>query len=106
MNESISVIEPEGTIDNAGGDRIRQDVSDRLDAGAMTILIDLEKITFMDSSGLGAMITTLKAVKAKGATLYLCTLSDQIKIIMEITRLDDVFNILPDREAFNLAIAP
>jgi anti-anti-sigma factor len=106
MNESIGIFEPEGTIDSAGGERIRQDVSDRLDAGAITILIDLEKITFMDSSGLGAMVTTLKNVKAKGATLHLCSLSAQIRIIMEITRLDDVFSILPDREAFNLAIAP
>lgn len=105
MNESISIFEPEGIIDSAGGDRIRQNVSDCLDAGASTILIDFEKITFMDSSGLGAMVTTFKNVKAKGATLYLCTLSDQIKIIMEITRLDKVFSILPDREAFNLAIA-
>jgi anti-anti-sigma regulatory factor len=44
MNDSISVFKPEGIIDTAGGSQIRQDVSDRLEAGVETILIDLTNI--------------------------------------------------------------
>ena len=41
MNESIRVFKPESIIDTAGCSQIRQDVSDRLEAGVETILIDL-----------------------------------------------------------------
>jgi hypothetical protein len=41
---------------------------------------------------------------SKGAKLYLCSLNDQIKIILELTKMDKVFDILPDREAFDAAI--
>jgi anti-anti-sigma factor len=105
MNKSISVFEPEGIIDTAGGAQIRQDVGDRLEAGVETILLDLTNISFMDSSGLGAMVTTLQRVRAKGSKLYLCSLNDQIKIILELTKMDKVFNILPDRAAFDALIS-
>jgi anti-anti-sigma factor len=59
----------------------------------------------MDSSGLGAMVTTLQAVRAKGAKLYLCGLNDQVKIILELTKMDKVFVVLADRDAFEKAIA-
>jgi anti-anti-sigma factor len=104
MNDSISVFKPEGIIDNAGGGQIRQDVSDRLEAGVETILIDLANVSFMDSSGLGAMVVTLQRVRSKGAKLYLCSLNDQIKIILELTKMDKVFDILPDRASFDAAI--
>ncbi|TYQ25221.1 STAS domain-containing protein [Pseudanabaena sp. UWO311] len=105
MNESISVFQPEGIIDSVGGNQIRQDVGDRLEAGVETILIDLTNISFMDSSGLGAMVVTLQRVRSKGAKLYLCSLNDQIKIILELTKMDKVFDILPDRAAFDALIA-
>jgi anti-anti-sigma factor len=104
MNESISIFEPKGIIDSAGGGQIRQDVSDRLEAGVKTILLDLTNISFMDSSGLGAMVVTLQRVRAKGAKLYLCSLDDQVKIILELTKMDKIFDILPDRAAFDAVI--
>jgi len=104
MNESISIFEPKGIIDSVGGGQIRQDVSDRLEAGVKTILLDLTNISFMDSSGLGAMVVTLQRVRAKGAKLYLCSLGDQIKIILELTKMDKIFDILPDRAAFDAVI--
>jgi anti-anti-sigma factor len=104
MNESVSVFEPEGIIDSAGGGQLRQDVSDRLESGVETILLDLTNISFMDSSGLGAMVATLQRVRSRGAKLYLCSLNDQIKIILELTKMDKIFDILPDRAAFEAAI--
>lgn len=105
MNKSISVFEPEGIIDTAGGAQIRQDVGDSLEAGVETVLLDLTNISFMDSSGLGAMVTTLQRVRAKGAKLYLCSLNDQITIILELTKMHKVFDILPDRAAFDALIS-
>lgn len=104
MQESIRVLEPKGILDGTGGNQIRQEVTDILEAGVETILIDLANISFMDSSGLGAIVATLQRVRTKGAKLYLCSLNDQLRIIMELTKMDQVFDILPDRSAFNIAM--
>lgn len=59
----------------------------------------------MDSSALGAMVVTLQRVISKGAKLYLCSLNDQIKITLKLTKMDKVFDILSDRAAFDALIS-
>ena len=101
MSKSSKILEPIGLIDNAGGTQLRREVSELLDADIEAILIDFANISFMDSSGLGAIVTILQRVRTKGANLYLCSLNDQVKMIMELTKMDKVFDILPDRTAFD-----
>lgn len=101
MSKSSKILEPTGLIDNAGGTQLRREVSELLDADIEAILIDFANISFMDSSGLGAIVTILQRVRTKGANLYLCSLNDQVKMIMELTKMDKVFDILPDRTAFD-----
>lgn len=104
MSNSSKVLAPEGLIDNAGGTQLRREVSELIDAGIETILIDFTNITFMDSSGLGAIVAILQRVRTKSANLYLCSLNDQVKMIMELTKMDKVFDILTDRAAFDLTM--
>lgn len=101
MSKSSKILEPTGLIDNAGGTQLRREVSELLDADIEAILIDFANISFMDSSGLGAIVTILQRVRTKGANLYLCSLNDQVKMIMELTKMDKVFDILPNRLAFD-----
>jgi anti-sigma B factor antagonist len=104
MSAALRVLEPTGLIDNAGGSQLRREVADLLEAGIEIILLDLANITFMDSSGLGALVAILQGVRTKNAKLYLCSLNDQLQIIMELTKMDKVFDIYPDRSAFDLAM--
>ena len=104
MSKSSKVLEPTGLIDNAGGTQIRRDVSDLLNLGIEAILIDFSNITFMDSSGLGALVATLQQVRKQESQLYLCSLNDQVSIILELTKMDKIFDILPDRAAFDSTI--
>lgn len=104
MSKSSKVLEPTGLIDNAGGTQIRRDVSDLLKLGIEAILIDFSNITFMDSSGLGALVATLQQVRKQESQLYLCSLNDQVSIILELTKMDKIFDILPDRATFDSTI--
>jgi anti-sigma B factor antagonist len=47
----------------------------------------------MNSSGLGALVSILKAVRSAGAELFLCSLSEQVKMIFQLTKMDRVFKI-------------
>lgn len=64
-------------------------------AGKRKILIDLAQVDFMDSSGLGALISGYKTANSCGGALRLAGLRPQVRSIFELTRLHRVFEIFP-----------
>lgn len=105
MNSEVKVIQASGSIDSISGNQLRRDVNDAIASGAKTILIDCEKATFMDSSGLGALVMILKNVREAGGRLALCSIIDQIEMILQLTSMESLFEIFPNREAFEQQIA-
>lgn len=105
MDSKITVIQASGLIDSISGNQLRRDASDAIASGAKTILIDCEKATFMDSSGLGALVMILKTVREAGGRLSLCSITDQIQMVLELTSMDSLFEIFPNREAFEQKVA-
>jgi len=57
------------------------------------IVMDLEKMKYIDSSGLAALLEVLKKVKSQGGSLILVGMSDKVKSLFEITKLDKLFLI-------------
>jgi len=65
--------------------------------GNKNIVLDLSDVTFIDSSGLGALIGSLKAV-GKDGELVLCGARDAVVNMLKLTRMDKVFHIFTTRE--------
>ncbi|WP_102029362.1 STAS domain-containing protein [Salirhabdus sp. Marseille-P4669] len=57
------------------------------------IKVDLEKVTYMDSTGLGALISGLKSTKENNSELVLCNLQERVYRLFDITGLKEVFQI-------------
>ena len=57
------------------------------------MVIDFEKVTYIDSSGLATLVEVLKRSKTQGGSLGLAALSDKVKSLFEITKLDKLFSI-------------
>lgn len=100
MTEILEIIQPSGILDSAKTQDLRDQINQSLEQGASTILVDLQSVTFMDSSGLGALVTSLKTVRASGGRLCVCAINDQVKILFELTSMDRVFEIFKDRDHF------
>jgi len=100
MTDTVRAIQPEGILDSVNSNSLRREIIDTIDRGVKTVLLDLQDITFMNSSGMGALVATLKAVKAAGGQLALCSLSDQVRIIFELSRMDRIFQVYQDRQEF------
>ena len=100
MTNGFKIIHPEGILDSVHANNLRREVLDTINSGVEVILVDLQDITFMNSSGMGALVATLKAVKAAGGQLALCSLSDQVRIIFELSRMERIFQIYRDRQEF------
>ncbi|NEQ86105.1 MAG: STAS domain-containing protein, partial [Moorea sp. SIO2I5] len=71
-----------------------------VDSGENIILINFQDVTFMDSSGLGALVLALKTVRAAGGKMFICSVNEQIKMLFDLTSMDKVFDIFPTREDF------
>lgn len=63
------------------------------------VIVDLYGVEFMDSSALAALVTTLKRTMERGGDTVLARVSDAARIILELTRLDQIFAQAPTVEA-------
>lgn len=96
----VQIVQPTGILDSTQAPLFRKRVGDCVSRGAKSILIDFSDVTFMDSSGLGALVLALKTARSAGAQLYVCKIDDQVKMLFELTSMDRVFKIFEDQEAF------
>jgi anti-sigma B factor antagonist len=82
-----------GEIDVYTAPRLRQSIVDLVDGGARRIVVDMEKVDFLDSTGLGVLVEGLKRVRTHDGELSIVATSDKIKKIFDITGLNKAFPI-------------
>lgn len=104
MSPVVKVIQPAGILDGTQVNHLRQEINQAVTANTDIVLIDLENVTFMDSSGLGALVIALKTVRTAGGKLFLCAINDQVKMLFQLTSMDRVFEIFPSRDEFERAV--
>jgi anti-sigma B factor antagonist len=78
-----------------GADKVlafKEAVGRHLEGGAVSIVLDLSTVGFIDSSGLGAILSILKRMP-KGSELIICGITDSVMSMFKLTRLDRVFTI-------------
>jgi anti-anti-sigma factor len=97
----VKIIQPVGILDSINGNNLRREVIDAVEAGTKTILIDCQAIELVDSSGLGVLVMSLKKVRDVGGRLVLCSINDQLRMLLELTDMDSVFEIFANQEAFS-----
>lgn len=100
MDSAVKVVQPAGILDSAKGTQFRQDISKLVENGAKIVLVDFQDVSFMDSSGLGALVLALKTVRASGGKLFVCSINEQVKMLFELTSMDRVFKIFANQEEF------
>ena len=105
MSSSVTVIQPEGSLDVNSSEALRRDIVNALDRGTSAILLDCQNITFMDSSGLSAIVMALKLSRELQIPFSLCSVGDQANILFSLTGMDQVFDIYKDRAAFEQTVA-
>ncbi|MBW4563027.1 MAG: STAS domain-containing protein [Mojavia pulchra JT2-VF2] len=101
MQQEVQVIKLGGSINAATSQDLRQNLISFIEKGAKVVLVDFQDVTFMDSSGLGALVLAFKSLRAADIKLVLCSINEQVKILFELTSMDKVFEIFPSKEEFH-----
>jgi anti-sigma B factor antagonist len=89
----ICVVEIEGEIDAEHSPQLKRSLAKAQEEKAKNFILDINKVSFLDSTGLGVMISLMRNLKEKGGELRLVGLQDEVRSIFEITRLYKVFHI-------------
>lgn len=84
-------------LDASNAADFKRDTAELLDAHTK-IVFDLGRLQFLDSSGLGAFLSCLRRVNARGGDLKLCGMSKQVRAVFELVRMHKIFAIFPTRE--------
>jgi anti-anti-sigma factor len=98
MKSKVAIVQPSGILDGTRAAQFRQEINELVENKADIVVIDFKDVTFMDSSGLGALVLALKTVRAAKAQLFLCSINDQIKMLFDLTSMDRVFEVFSSRE--------
>ncbi|MGR3249401.1 MAG: STAS domain-containing protein [Paracoccus sp. (in: a-proteobacteria)] len=100
----ICVVRPEGDrLTALGANDFRREASQLVDEGNNRIIVDLSEVRFVDSSGLGAIVGLLKKVGNRGEVVV-CGLSDAVRQMFRVTRMEKVFQIFPNPDAATSAL--
>jgi anti-sigma B factor antagonist len=86
----ITIVRPSGRLDLLSAAQFKQDLSRIISGGRSRLVVDLDAVTFMDSSGLGALIGGLKAARLAGGDLRIARPGVQAHVILQLTTLDRV----------------
>ena len=89
----VVVVEVDGQLIVGNRQELKQKVLDALEAGSKKFLIDFSKTGYIDSSGLGVLVSLSKKIRDEGGDLRLAGLNDDLKTLFELTKLDTLFAI-------------
>src|SRR3978361_2112457 len=93
------VLAVRGEIDLFTAPELKQVLAESIEAGGVRLLVDLTETTFLDSTALGVLIGAVKRLRSRDGALAIVNVDENISKTFEITGLDQIFTILPSREA-------
>lgn len=99
------IIEIGGEIDVYTAPKLREAIVSAVEDGHHRLIVDVQKVDFLDSTGLGVLVGALKRVRADGGSLDIVCTQERILKIFEITGLDKVFGLHDSVDAARAAHA-
>ncbi len=98
QTEDIAIVTVAGKrLDSANSRDFKAEIAPVL-AAHRKLVLDLSELTYVDSSGLGAMLSSLRQATGGGGDLKLCCLSKPVRALIELVRMHRIFEILNTRE--------
>ncbi len=104
--EGVAVVDMSGRITLGEGSVVLRDtIRDLIGKGQKKILLNLGDVTYIDSSGIGELVSAFTAVRREGGELKLLNLTKKVHDLLQITKLYTVFDIKDDEAAAIKAFA-
>ena len=94
LNGQIAIIEIKGSLVGDGEtDKFRSSVQDFIEQGNKCLIVDLGKVNYMNSSGIGALISAYTSYKKSGGEVKLSGINSNVLNLLAVTKLIDIFEV-------------
>ena len=97
--EDMDVLVLKGRLDAASAKELKGKVVALARENRVKLIIDMAGVDFIDSSGLGSLISSLRKVNEKQGDIKMVSLQKQVRSVFELTRLHCIFGIFDDVDA-------
>jgi anti-sigma B factor antagonist len=97
-NGDVTLIEVEGQLIVGNRQELKQQVLEQLEGGDLKFVVDFENTGYIDSSGLGVLVSLSKKIREQGGELRLSSLNEDLRTLFELTKLDTLFRIADDKD--------
>jgi anti-anti-sigma factor len=94
----VTLVEVDGQLIVGNRQELKQKVLEHLDAGDRKFVIDFANTGYIDSSGLGVLVSLSKKIREQGGELRLSSLNEDLRTLFELTKLDTLFRITDTKE--------
>ena len=94
----VSLVEVEGQHIVGNRQELKQQVLDQLESGDRKFVIDFANTGYIDSSGLGVLVSLSKKIREQGGELRLSSLNEDLRTLFELTKLDTLFRIADHKD--------
>ncbi len=102
----ITTFQPKGYLSAANEEDFWGELTAAIkDQPDSVLLVDMKEIEFMDSAGLMALIKSFRLAQGLNRRFSICAVAPSVKIVLELTQLDNVFEIFESREDFEATLA-
>lgn len=96
QGEGIAVLKLGGKLNMVSSRSFRDAVTECVAANQTRLAIDLTGVDFIDSSGLGALISGLKTTRQAGGDLRIAAPNDQVRLVLQLTNMERLLTAYPD----------
>jgi len=97
-NGGVTLVEVEGQLIVGNRQELKQKVLEHLEGGDRKFVIDFSNTGYIDSSGLGVLVSLSKKIREQGGELRLSSLNEDLRTLFELTKLDTLFKIADTKE--------
>ena len=91
--KNVPVIELNGEVDAYTSARFRETMIELIENGAANLIISMDRVDYIDSSGLGALVGGLKRANERQGRIVIVCSNPQVRKVFEITGLERVFSL-------------
>ncbi len=97
-HDDVTIVEVTGQLIVGNRQELKDDVLRLLSTGARKFLIDFRDTAYIDSSGLGVLVSLSKKIRERGGEMRLSNLNEDLRTLFELTKLDTLFHIADSRD--------
>ena len=97
-DSGVSILVLDGALTVGGDEQLREAIDTLLGSGRTKILVDFTNVTFMDSMGIGELVSSHRTVQRFGGSLKILKPSKRIQDSLSLTRLLPIFEVFEDRD--------